>query len=102
MTYEEAREILRMGCCYVGYNHKKCTECEYALAFEALGKQTPKKPIERIVDTGLNLKIPYKIYLCPNHRCRMTVKQFDEYCHECWQRIDWREENESQRKKAFG
>ena len=90
MTYEETLmpliAYIRM---HKGqeYIQIKMEEDEWA---DALEKQIPKKHIEEIVDTGLDLQIPHKIYLCP--RCKKVVKRFEGYCHECWQRIKWREE----------
>ena len=90
MTYEEARENLRMGCCHVGYQHKKCTECEYAFAFEALKKQIPQKP--RIEYWENRVQSEQKVFVCPT--CKEIEFGFNQpkFCQNCGQAIDWGDE----------
>lgn len=58
---------------------------ELTVTLEALEKQVRKKPISAGEE--------YSTYYCPCCRKHMIINQFN-YCPDCGQAIDWRDEDE--------
>lgn len=71
-------------------------------AVKGLQKQMPKKPIEEIADITRHInmgnkphkwkKFKQKYYVCPV--CKEPILDYEKYCYECGQAIDWNEEEE--------
>lgn len=63
---------------------------------EALEKQIPKKPVERIVDCGFNLPMPIRITVCPvcgvDTPIPRKLKSWELWCPDCGQSLKWSEE----------
>lgn len=87
MTYEEAKDILRVAAAKVEWNYP----LEYAVAFEqateALDKQIPKRPINL---SNAPLDAYCAIFRCPRCKGRLKMKSKGAYCDKCGQAIDWR------------
>lgn len=94
MDYNEAK--LRLKDHFMIHNDGRPTpylDEAARMAYEALGKQIPKKPIYASID-GFTLPVPY---YCPV--CGEQIAKYDAYARclfkehhcECGQRIDWSE-----------
>lgn len=84
MTKEEEATIFlqTLKCCL----YKDTSEKNFDLAFEALDKQTPKKPI------CFNIDETYKLWRCKscNFILGMGIMYLSiNYCPECGQKLDW-------------
>lgn len=82
MTYEEAKDILRVAAAEVEWN----CPLDYTEAFKkaeaALDKQIPKKPLDILAYPN-----EAKFADCPV--CGQVVDEWSPYCDQCGQAIDW-------------
>lgn len=82
MTYEEAKDLLRVAAAEVEWN----CPLDYTEAFKkaeaALDKQIPKKPLD--IRAYPN---EAKFADCPV--CGQVVDEWSPYCDQCGQAIDW-------------
>lgn len=90
MTEQEAIKFLTGYLDSVVYK-EKCVEA-HKLAFKALEKQIPKKPIQK---NDVNFK-EGKCFYCPNCKGSLATNEDDTYynywlshCNNCGQAIDW-------------
>ena len=79
MTHEEAIKQLNSVAIY---HFDKCTTNAIDLAIDALGKQIPKKPIEKFAFSD-----DIEAGLCP--LCNEGVNEEMNFCSYCGQAIDW-------------
>lgn len=86
MTYEEAKDILRVAAAEVEWN----CPLDYAVAFrmaeEAIDKQIPQRPINL---SNAPLDAYCAIFRCPRCNGRLKMKSKGAYCDKCGQAIDW-------------
>lgn len=88
MTYKQAVHVLKIGP-YSNYSEETIAALE--IAIEAVKVQIPQKPLHI-----------HKNYYCPVCKEKGWImwddavpNDFDNYCRQCGQAIDWSEKNES-------
>ncbi len=113
MTVEEAITILKIAKTEVEWNYPLDYAIAIATAIEALEKQIPKKPI---LKSGVSLihinkgdkphewrNVQWQDWVCPEcgwfvgqrynaTQCKPHDQRKCNYCNECGQAIDWRDE----------
>ena len=90
MTYEEAKDILRVAAAEVEWNCPLDYTEAFKKAEEALDKQIPMKPI--CLDRTKRFE-NCDIVLCPRCRKRLKMKSKGKYCDKCGHAIDWSDDN---------
>lgn len=87
MTYEEAKDILRVAAAEVEWNCPLDYTEAFKKAEEALDKQIPQRPINL---SNATLDAYCAIFRCPRCKGRLKMKSKGAYCDKCGQAIDWR------------
>lgn len=90
MTYEEAKDILRVAAAEVEWNCPLDYTEAFKKAEEALGKQIPQRPINL---SNAPLDAYCAIFRCPRCKGRLKMKSKGAYCDKCGQAIDWSDDN---------
>lgn len=90
MTYEEAKEVIRVAIAEVEWNYPLEYAAAFRMAKEALGKQLPKKPI--CLDRTKHFE-NCDIILCPRCKKRLKMKSKGAYCDKCGGALDWSDDN---------
>lgn len=88
MTYEEAKDILRVAAAEVEWNCPLDYTEAFKKAEEALDKQIPQRPINL---SNAPLDAYCAIFRCPRCKGRLKIKSKGAYCDKCGQAIDWEE-----------
>lgn len=88
MTYEEAKDILRVAAAEVEWNCPLDYTEAFKKAEEALDKQIPQKPINL---SNARYDAYCAIFRCPRCKGRLKMKSKGAYCDKCGQAIDWEE-----------
>lgn len=86
MTYEEAKDILRVAAAEVEWNCPLDYTEAFKKAEEALDKQIPQRPINL---SNAPLDAYCAIFRCPRCKGRLKIKSKGAYCDKCGQAIDW-------------
>lgn len=104
MTENEAIKEVRFNMSKIGLDDKSAKRVSEAknMAIQALEKQIPKKPvkgnpyywIDSVKIQGRYRDARKKAYqtICP--ACSHTVLTSTNFCRDCGQKLDWREDNE--------
>lgn len=90
MTYEEAKDFLRVAAAEVEWNCPLDYTEAFKKAEEALDKQIPQRPINL---SNAPLDAYCAIFRCPRCKGRLKMKSKGAYCDKCGQAIDWRADN---------
>ena len=91
MTYEEAKDILRVAAAEVEWNCPLDYTEAFKKAEEALDKQIPKKPhILHYAPCGPDWEEDWD-YACPN--CGSEEIDYPDHHCACGQAIDWSDDN---------
>lgn len=90
MTYEEAKDILRVAAAEVEWNCPLDYTEAFKKAEEALDKQIPQRPINL---SNAPLDAYCAIFRCPRCKGRLKIKSKGAYCDKCGQAIDWSDDN---------
>lgn len=90
MTYEEAKDILRVAAAEVEWNCPLDYTEAFKKAEEALDKQIPQRPINL---SNATLDAYCAIFRCPRCKGRLKIKSKGAYCDKCGQAIDWSDDN---------
>lgn len=88
MTYEEAKDILRVAAAEVEWNCPLDYTEAFKKAEEALDKQIPQRPINL---SNAPLDAYCAIFRCPRCKGRLKIKSKGAYCDKCGQALDWEE-----------
>ena len=86
MTYEEAKDILRVAAAEGEWNCPLDYTEAFKKAEEALDKQIPQKPINL---SNATLDAYCAIFRCPRCKGRLKIKSKGAYCDKCGQAITW-------------
>ena len=86
MTYEEAKDILRVAAAEVEWNCPLDYTEAFKKAEEALDKQIPQRPINL---SNAPLDAYCAIFRCTRCKGRLKMKSKGAYCDKCGQAIDW-------------
>jgi hypothetical protein len=92
MTYEEAKEILRVAAAEAEWNYPLDYTEAFKKAEEALDKQIPQKPINL---SNARYDAYCAIFRCPRCKGRLKMKSKGAYCDKCGGAIDWSDGNEN-------
>lgn len=87
MTYEEAKDILRVAAAEVEWNCPLDYTEAFKKAEEALDKQIPQRPINL---SNAPLDAYCAIFRCTRCKGRLKMKSKGAYCDKCGQAIDWK------------
>lgn len=90
MTYEEAKDILRVAAAEVEWNCPLDYTEAFKKAEEALDKQIPKTPLNL---SNAPLDAYCAIFRCPRCKGRLKIKSKGAYCDKCGQAIDWSDDS---------
>lgn len=90
MTYEEAKDILRVAAAEVEWNCPLDYTEAFKKAEEALDKQIPQKPINL---SNARYDAYCAIFRCPRCKGRLKIKSKGAYCDKCGGAIDWSDDN---------
>lgn len=90
MTYEEAKDILRVAAAEVEWNCPLDYTEAFKKAEEALDKQIPQKPINL---SNARYDAYCAIFRCPRCKGRLKMKSKGAYCDKCGGALDWSDDN---------
>lgn len=105
MTESEAIKEVRFNMSKIGLNNKTAERVREAknMAIQALEKQMPMKPvkgepyywIDSVKVQGRYRDVRKKAYQTTCPICSSAVLTSTNFCRGCGQKLDWREENET-------